>query len=189
MAFHKAVRIITVAPVMALITLILMFAIRPHCIGGTLNFIMSAVFLFVLPVAAYPLQPVLPHFKNGGRKAQRDLAIIMAVVGYIGGIIYAFAAKTPHALTVFFMTYLLSGVLMVLFNKVFKIKASGHACGVVGPIAYMCVFLSPFAALGAVLVFPVFYSSVRMKRHTPAELICGALLPVASLLISMLLIR
>ena len=53
--------------------------------------------------------------------------VLMAVIGYIGATIYAFAAGTPAGFRVVVLSYLFSGVLILVFNKVFHIRASGQA--------------------------------------------------------------
>lgn len=184
----KIIRIITVAPLMALIALSILFVCKPSIYGGTSNYILTLLFLTLLPLMAYPLQPVAPHFKDKGRAGQRYLAIVMAVVGYIAGTIFALIKKTPKELLLIFLTYLFSGVFIVIFNKVIKIKASGHACGVSGPVAYMTYFIGPAALLGLPIIAVVFWASLKTKRHTLSQLICGSVLPVAALFLSILIL-
>ena len=35
---------------------------------------------------------------------------------------------------IIYLEYLFCGITMLVFNKLFKLKASGHACGVIGPM-------------------------------------------------------
>ena len=185
----KIIRILTIAPIMAAVMLAVIYAARPEQIGGAMNFIMSLVFLTLLPILSYPLQPVIPHFKHQGREGQRNLAIISANIGYIAGIIYALIAHTPQELLILFLTYFLSGLLIVLFNKVFKIRASGHACGIAGPIAILAYYISPWALAGSLLLAAAWWASLNMKRHTVRELAVGCALSVASMLISVFSLR
>lgn len=76
----------------------------------------------------------------------------MAVVGYILGLLYALFAHTSRELLLVYLGYLLSGALIALFNKTFAIRASGHACGVAGPIAFLYVFFGPRALWGLVVL-------------------------------------
>ena len=72
---------------------------------------------------------------------------------------------------------------MLLLNKVFKVKASGHACGIVGPMLLFIYFgLYIPAIVGTVLVLPVYISSVRTKQHTLPQLIGGSAIPAVVLL-------
>lgn len=71
---------------------------------------------------------------------------------------------------------------MLLLNKVFKIKASGHACGIVGPVLLFVYFgLYIPAIVGTALVLPVYISSVRTKQHTLPQLIGGSAIPAVVL--------
>lgn len=185
---EKIIRVITVAPVMAAVALSILFILRPGMFNGTADFVMALVFLTVLPLLAYPVQPLIPYFKDKGREGQRLLAIIMAVAGYIGGIIYALARPVSKELLIVYLVYLFSGILIFILNKVIKIKASGHACGVAGPVSYLVYFLGWYALAGIAVLALVYWASVRMKRHTLKQLIAGSVIPVAALVISILIV-
>lgn len=73
------------------------------------------------------------------------------------------------------MIFSFAGYLLV-FNKVFKLKASGHACGVIGPVLMMTYFkLYIPVAVCALFAIPVFIAGVHTKRHTMMQLLGGAL--------------
>lgn len=187
MSFYKVIRILTLAPIMALIALTVLFFYKPEAFGGWLNYLLSVLFLTVFPLLAYPLQPIIPKFTDMGRSGQRALAIIAAVIGYIAGIVYALLARVSKQLLIVFLTYLFSGLLIALFNKVFNIRASGHACGVAGPVAYLFYIFGWYALLGLPVLGLVYWSSLKMKRHTIKQLIFGSAIPVAALGISVLI--
>lgn len=181
-------RVLTVAPIIALIAFSILHFVSPEITGSTLNYILAIVFITVFPLLAYPLQPIIPHFKNKGRDGQRMLAIIMSVLGYIGGLICAFALRMPKSMQILLLTYFLSGILIFLFSKVIKLKASGHACGVAGPIAFLTYVYGPIALLGLPLLVMVFLPSLKMGRHKLSELIVGSIIPVVSMFISIFFI-
>lgn len=183
----KLIRVLTIAPFMAAVTLTVLFIARPEQIGGGLNYAMSLLFLAVLPVISYPLQKIIPSLRRRGREGQRNLAIIMANLGYIAGIVFALAADTPKELFILYMTYFLSGLLILLFNKVFKVRASGHACGIAGPIAALVFFAGPWALMGITVLAIAWWASISMKRHSHREFAVGAVLPAAALLLSALI--
>lgn len=185
----KAVRVLTVAPIMALVLLTIIKIGQPAVFQETYNYVLAVIFLTVLPISAYPLQPVVPYFKGKGREGQRNLAIVMAVLGYILGICAALIFHAAGNLLLIYGTYLLSGLLILLFNKGFKIRASGHACGVAGPIALLVYFFGSIALISVVLLALVYWASLQMKRHTPRELILGTLLPVIALVLTRLVVR
>lgn len=175
----KAVRVCTVAPIMACGMLTWVFSAEPAVFDGTLNFVFGLVFLTVLPLLAYPLQPYIPKFKERGRSGQRELAMIFAVAGYLLGCIISFIRNAPGSLWVIYLEYLLSGLCILVFNKAFHLKASGHACGVGGPICLLHYFQLPILLPGVLLIFAVCWSSLKMERHTWPQLFGGACIPVA----------
>lgn len=182
----KIIRVVTVVPVIALALLLILFFARPAVFNGPFRFALSTVFLVVLPILAYPLQPVVPKFKDMGREGQRSLAMVAANLGYVAGIVFALLSDSSRELLIIYLTYFLSGLLIVLFNKVLGLRASGHACGIAGPIACLVYFCGPAALWGVVVLAAAWWASVLMKRHTHGELILGSILPVAALGISIL---
>lgn len=181
------IRKITIPPVFATLLLVLVYSFYPTHFGNIWQLFLGVIFLAVLPVLAYPMQKYIPKFKDKGRDGQRTLAMIFSFVGYLLGTIVAFACSTPDELKVVYLEYLLCGIAILIFNKVFKLKASGHTCGIVGPVLLLAYFKQYIAALaGAVLIIPVFISSVKTKRHTPKQLVGGSLIPLAVLCIVVL---
>ena len=182
-AFAKALRIITVAPFMAFVAFTAML-ISGGIFRNISEYIWSLVFMCVLPLTAYPLQRILPPFKNKGRKGQRTLAMIMANVGYILSIAYAMNANISPKLLCIFVTYVLSGASLLIINKVFRFKASGHACGAAGPLAVL-VYLLGFTpagliclTLGTLLLAAVLWGTVKTHSHTAPQFIVGGIIPI-----------
>jgi hypothetical protein len=182
----KFVRVISVAPIMALPLLLILYFKEPAFYGNIINLILSIFFLTVLPLLAYPLQPLFKKYKDGGREGQRSLAIIFAVAGYVFGCISAAIFSAPLNVWIIYIAYLLSGALVMLINKVFHFKASGHACGITGPSLLLLYFGQPWGYIGAAVLLLAWLSSLYMKRHTTMQFIAGALLPVAALIIIIL---
>ena len=184
--FYKLIRVATVPPLMASALFILLGV---YGILAPIDSILGVIFIGVLPVLSYPLQPIVPHYKNKGREGQRNLAIIFSVVGYILGCVLALIFDAPINTVVFiYLDYLISGILIAVFNKLFHLRASGHACGIVGPVAMLLYFgLYLPAAIGAILTVFVFISSIKMKRHTFLQLLGGSAITLSALLLLSLL--
>ncbi len=175
----KAIRILTLAPVLAAASLICIFVFCPDVFPGGLSFALMLFFLGILPLLAYPLQPVIPHFKGKGRDGQRTLAMLFAVAGYVFCLVSCFLMDTTEGIWLITLEYLLSGILILVFNKVFHIKISAHGCGSAGPVALLLYFGLPIPALMmAVLTVFTYYASVKMGRHTVWQLIGGSLVSV-----------
>lgn len=178
----KLIRVLTVAPVMALATLCALYVASPDLFGGGHLFVLAIVFLFTLPISAYPLQPLIPYFKDKGREGQRNLAMLFAVCGYVAGCVTNLFFHVSTSLWIIYLDYLISGILVVLINKVFHLRASAHACGIIGPMALLCYFGLPWAIItGLILYFAAMWASLEMKRHTLPQFIGGAIIPLVVL--------
>lgn len=179
--FYKIIRVATVPPLMASALFIILGAFSRL---DWIDSLLGIFFIGILPILAYPLQRFIPYYKDKGRDGQRNLAMVFSVSGYIIGCVLALIFNAPNMVILIYLDYLLSGVLLTLFNKLFHLKASGHACGIVGPIA-MLVYSGLYipAAIGAVLTVFVFISSIKMKRHTLLQLLGGSAITIAALLI------
>lgn len=184
--FAKFIRVLTVAPLMALALLVGLYFSKPVFFGNILNFWFAVLFLVIMPLLAYPLQPLIPKFKDKGREGQRNLAIAMAGIGYGLCIVTALSMRAPGRVWIVYLTYLISGLLIILFNKGLKIRASGHACGVAGPIFVALFFWGPWVLSGLAVLASVFWASLHMKRHTWAELLTGSAISGFALLVSVL---
>lgn len=180
----KIIRRITIPPVFAAALLIIVYSTHTNYFGSIWHLIGALFFLSVLPTLAYPLQKYIPKYKDRGREGQRSLAMIFSFVGYLFGTVIAFLFSALFELKFIYLEYLLCGIGMLLLNKVFKIKASGHACGIVGPIILFLYFGLYIPALaGTALILPVYISSVRTKQHTLPQLIGGSAIPAVVLFI------
>lgn len=55
--------------------------------------------------------------------------------------------------------------------------------GCSGPIAALSIFINPWFLVGYVLLTPIIWSSIRLKRHTALQLLAGCVIPVLAMLI------
>lgn len=178
------IRKITVPPIFAMAFLIVIYFMQPSIFTSVGQLICGIIFLAILPILGYPLQKYIPYFKEKGREGQRSLAMIFSVAGYLLGAFIVFITKALSELCIVYLEYLLSGILMLVFNKGFHLKASGHACGIVAPVLLFVYFnmLIP-AVIGAVFVIPVLISSLKTKRHTMPQLLGGCMISAVCLVI------
>lgn len=175
----KIIRTVTVAPIMAGVMLIILFCFKPQILGNTANFVCGILFLTILPILAYPLQKWIPRYRDRGREGQRSLAMLFAVCGYIGGSIVNLFMNAPVSMWILYLEYLISGLVILLFNKCFHLRASGHACGVAGPVALLVYFGIPALIGGLVLLTATWWASLQMMRHTVWQLAGGTAIPLA----------
>ncbi|MBE5891540.1 MAG: hypothetical protein E7282_11340 [Lachnospiraceae bacterium] len=173
----KLIRILTIAPICAIGLIIITFLQNPSMYSSPLQLLYSLVFLGVFPVLAYPIQHIIPRYKNEGRNGQRELAMIFAFAGYVLGGIYNFAFFSSSELWMIYLSYIICGMLIFVFNKAFSWKVSGHACGVAAPCIMLICFRLPYPAIFyALLLVLVFISSIRLQRHTIMQLAGGVII-------------
>ena len=176
---YKIARILTLAQILAAFSLAMLFIYRPDVYPTVWYFVYMIFYLGILPLLAYPLQPVVPHFKGKGRDGQRTLAMIFALFGYVFCLITCIFTKASADMFLICLEYLISGILIFIFNKVFHIKLSAHGCGSAGPIFLLLYFgLYVPAVIMAALTVIAYISSVKMKRHTVPQLIGGSLVSI-----------
>ena len=182
MRLCKIIRILTVAPVAAAAAVTLLF-IHGNFFVSNMHYIAALTALTVFPLSAYPISLIKKADER--RNFQRTLAIVLSVAGYIGGMLFALLTSASVGERVLYLTYLLSGVAFSSF--VLKKKSSGHACGIAGPVALLAYYIHPLYLLGLLLLLPVGYASLKMKRHTLPQLISGSVIPILCLFASVLL--
>lgn len=185
----KAVRILTVPPVLVSVFVFILYKLRDDVFYAPSEIIITLLCLALFPVLAYPVSYIIPALRRGGRKSQRNLAFILSFIGYSAALIVGLVCRYSENLISIILTYELSVLILLLFNKGLKIKASGHACSVAGPAAVCTMFFGWKGALiGLAVLMIVFWASLKSKRHSFSELVFGSLASIVSTLISFLLI-
>ncbi len=135
----------------------------------------SVLFFTIIPLCAYIFARTIPKFKAGGREAERKLAFMFGIVGYVlGNISLVFMKKPTKAMIGLYLSYLISALILAFVNKVLRFKASGHACGITGPIVAIN-FIAGIKMLYLALLIPlVMWSRLALKRHDTKQLLAGA---------------
>ncbi len=186
-ALSFAVRIVTVAPFMALMLFSVVYALDPASLSLA-RYLASLVFMVAFPLSSYAVSALVPPLKRRGRKAQRNLAIAFSLLGYVGGVAFAFLTDGSRVERAIYLTYLFSGVLIALFSFAFRYKASGHASGVMGPVAMLSYLFGAECLLLLLLVALTLWASLYMRRHTVGQFALGCLFPVVSMFLAFLLV-
>ena len=107
--------------------------------------------------------------------------MVFSVFGYLLGCLTNLFMDAPVTLWLLYLIYLISGIGIAVFNKLFHLRASGHACGIMGPVAFLLYSHIGTAFVGLALYFAALWASVKMKRHTFLQFIGGAAIPVVAL--------
>lgn len=174
------VRKITLAPLLAAVMLLCLYAVQPQIFGSVYVLFWQVLFLSLFPLLAYPIQPLLPTFLNKGRDGQRYLAMIFAFVGYLADCILNFCTAASRELRLIGWVYFLSGILILTLNRLCGVRASGHAAGI-GAAASLLVALGypETLTVSLPLLGLVCWASITAKRHTLPQLIGGIMIPTA----------
>ncbi|HIW22259.1 MAG TPA: hypothetical protein H9887_09605 [Candidatus Dorea intestinavium] len=171
----KFIRILTVPPLLVILMLSLLNYYKPELFGGIRNYVISLLGLGICPILAYPLQSVLPKWKDKGREGQRSLAFLVSVISYALLAIYGLITGVDIKLQLIYNTYIFSVLLLLVLNKGLKIKASGHACSITGPLIFLIYFISWKLAFFCILIGGFsFWASIKLKRHTLKDLVIGS---------------
>lgn len=171
----KVVGIVTVPPLFVLMVVSWLWVY-----GGVEGFslcwyLITLGLLAVVPALAYPLSVILPKVKAKGRDGQRELAFVLSIVGYVAGVIIGQAGQAPWLIRCLFWGYLFSGGTLALINVLLHYKASGHACGLSGPITFMAVVTGGRLWYLFLLLPLVFWARIKQDRHTIGNMLAGTL--------------
>ena len=182
------VRIVCVPPVMVGILLVLLYTLRDDVIASAVEMAVSLLGLTVLPVLAYPVAALIPATRKKGREGQRSMAMYFSVVGYVAVFVFGLVAGVGTGLMHIYAGYLFSVVIILIGNKVFKVRISGHACSVSGPMVYSAYFLGIWGIIVGIICWAVIlWASLVMKRHTFCEFVLGTLTCLLSFAVSWLI--
>lgn len=183
------IRILTVVPLMSLVASILIYCLKPGFFASPTSFAFSIVFLTVFPLLAYVVWYIVPTLRKGGRKTQRRTAVIFGLTGYLAAFVFSFLFKDSPQIKVYYLAYFITSITLFLGNITGgKFNPSGHAGGLMGPVTFLTIYVSPWFAFGYLIVILVGYISISMRRHTVLEFVVGGLVPVAVITLSLLFI-
>ncbi|MBR5429385.1 MAG: hypothetical protein IK116_02530 [Firmicutes bacterium] len=174
---EKIMRVLTLPPLVAILTAALLW-LGAGMTGA--EFAAAALLLGLVPLLAYPLWELFPN-QEDRRSGQRTYALYCSVAGYAIGFLWSqLSAHTPE-LRVLFSSYVISVVILILLSKLAGFKASGHACSSTAPLVLITWKLGlVIVPLGLLILFAVYYSSLRLGRHTLAQLLAGSSVSLAA---------
>ncbi|MBR6769357.1 MAG: hypothetical protein IKM34_07720 [Clostridia bacterium] len=184
----KAIRVITVPPLLIGALLVALYFYPSGVFTSLSSLILSITFLSVIPALSYLVWALIPSLRRKGRASQRKLAFVFSIIGYLGGVVYALVADISRGLTIILFTYFVSVVILTLINKLTIFRASGHGCGVTGPLLLPAYFVNPLWILPSLFgLLMVYLSSLALKRHTLKELVAGSSAALLSFLFCLVL--
>ena len=178
---EKAARIIrtaTVPPVEALLLLLILYQHQNAAFGDMGDLLLSILFLSVIPVLAYPTAALLSR-EEDIRGIQRKMAFHFTFIAYLAAMLIGYATRCSELLQAVLDAYFLSALLLVIVNKVFRIKASGHACSCTLPYLILMYYFNwniVVVIVCVILYAAEFWASIELKRHTVKEFLLGTVI-------------
>ena len=183
-----AVRVVSIPPVMVSLLVLVLAAFAEGFFASKLECFAMLFFLAIIPLLAYPLSWVIPRVRGKGREGQRNLAFALTAAGYVFGWLYGVFLNGSREQILVYTIYLNSLLLLLLWNKVFRLRASGHGCSVTGPVVLAGYYLGlPGILVSAAVYLMIFWASVTTGRHKWDEFLGGSVLCFAACGISWLL--
>ena len=72
--------------------------------------------------------------------------------------------------------YFLAVLILTIVNKVFKIRASGHACSCTFPYLILSYYFGGYVTVICLILYLTeYWASVELKRHTVKEFLGGTI--------------
>ena len=180
----KGIRVLTVPPLLVSSMLIILALSLDSFCDSAAQMVLAIVLLGFLPILAYPIQKLLPT-KGEVREEQRNIAFVLTFTGYLTAFILAVAGNCGRELRYIIISYFISMICLLFWNKVLHVRASGHACSVTGTLYFLSYFLGRQAVLPCICIaIAVVWASLRLKRHTIQEIFWGAAVCLPCILLS-----
>lgn len=171
----RIIRILSVPPVLVILLSLVLYFSDPAVFGGSVwRPVLMCLFLALIPSLGYPLQLLIPTWKEQGRPLQRKLAFVFSVTGYMAGLIYSLVSGTTRTERLVYFSYVITVLFLIGFNVLIRIRSSGHAAGIAGPLCILVIAVSPWLCLVCIPIWLLsLWASVRLKRHTIREYLLG----------------
>jgi membrane-associated phospholipid phosphatase len=111
-------------------------------------------------------------------KKERAKPFAGAVSSYIIGSLMLWWLGAPLIVTALMLCYAGNTVLMMLITRHWKISV--HTSGIAGPTTVLIENLGVWVSILFALLIPVGWARIKMKAHTPTQVVAGALVTIAS---------
>ena len=169
-----AISNVTIPPVIAVLT----FTLINYSLSSGLPFIILT-FITTLFTAIVPLSILIIWARRTNAynldisaRTDRNFPLLLAAVSYFIGTAVLLIIHAP-ILTATVMFGYFAGTLFLFFVNL-RWKISIHTMGIAGPTAVLIFVFGYWGALLALLLPPVIWSRVYLKKHTVAQALAGA---------------
>ncbi len=169
-----AISNVTIPPVIAVIT----FTLINYSLSSGLPFIVLT-FLTTLFTAIVPLSILIIWARRTNAydldisaRTDRNHPLLLAAVSYFFGTAVLLIIHAPILTATVMFGYFAGTLFLFLVNLRWKISI--HTMGIAGPTTVLIFVFGYWGALLALLLPPVIWSRVYLKKHTVAQALAGA---------------
>ncbi len=172
-ALANAISYVTLPPIVAL----LVFALINYTVSKGPSFVVLTVlttfFAVLMPLSILVIWARKTHARDLDvpGMADRKEPLLIATVSYFVGALVLLLSQAPPLTTVVMFGYGVGTLLIFFINLRWKISI--HTWGVAGPTAILLFVFGPWGVLLGLLVPPVIWSRVYLKKHTLAQALGG----------------
>ena len=170
----RAVSVITHAPFLSAFMFVLLGLTSDDPAVAAASIIVSLLTATVIPVLVVQHYSVRYGNTDGdvARREDRARPLLGGILSYVAGVVLLYAVGAPDICTVMMLSYALSTVVVMLIST--KWKISIHATGVMGPAMALSVAYWPWGLAMFALLPLVIWSRYVRGKHTPLQLVGGA---------------
>jgi len=111
-------------------------------------------------------------------KTERAKPFAGAILSYLAGSLTLYLLKAPPIITALMLCYAGNTLVMMLITRRWKISV--HASGIAGPTTVLIESLGGWASIFFAFLIPVAWARMRLKAHTPTQIVAGALVTIAA---------
>jgi hypothetical protein len=104
-------------------------------------------------------------------KEERTLPFSIAIIFYVIGLIILIYFQVNIISIAFWFCYISNTIITIFINRHWKISA--HAMGAAGPFAALVFLLGVSALYFSIIVILIGWARIKLKCHTPAQVLAG----------------
>ena len=130
-----------------------------------------------------PLATVYVMSKRGmisdflvANKDERAKPFAGAILSYVLGSLALWSLRAPKLATALMLCYAGNTIIMMLITRLWKISV--HASGIAGPTTALIEAFGAWVSILFLLLIPVGWARIRLKAHTPSQILAGALVTI-----------
>ena len=170
-----AISAISYPPFISAVVFVMLSLTAEATSTAIISMVISVTTSLVIPFIA--IMYYSRKFGNGDgdivRREDRVRPFLVGISSYILGVFLLYVSGAPWICTVMMMSYATSTILVMAISTRWKISV--HATGLMGPIVLLAMAFDPVYAVLSLSIIPVAWSRYVRRKHTPAQLIAGAL--------------